>query len=279
MPRPFFKAEPDLWHYNKELSADKMPASHFHPTYEVYYLISGKRRYFIKDKSYEIRPGDLVVIPPQVVHKVSNSIENQEGDYHERYLLSFSESSLSPSLQKRFTKCHYRLNEKDSQYIKELMEKMRDDIKNYDDYSLQLYNAHLTELVIYILRNYSQIDDDTADGSKTRINHILDEIAQYIYANQSDNGLSLSLIAEKFGFSKEYLSKKFKDTFKCGYSEFLTNTRLSTSIRLLTMTSLSVKEIAVKCGFSDSNYYNAVFKKKLGITPLEYRASVKDGNI
>ncbi len=275
MPRPFFKAEPDLFHYNRELSADKMPTSHFHPTYEVYYLISGKRRYFIKDKVYEIRPGDLVLIPPQVVHKVSNSIENREGDFHARYLLSFSESSLNQSLKKRFTRYYYHLDKKDSQYIKTLIEKMGEDIKYYDDYSLQLYNAHLTELLIYLLRNYSQIEDSPTE-SKSRINHILDEIAQYIYENQSDNSLSLSRIAEKFGFSKEYLSKKFKDTFKCGYSEFLTNTRLATSIKLLTMTSLSVKEIAVKCGFKDSNYYNAVFKKKLGITPIEYRTTAEE---
>ncbi len=272
MPRPFLKTEPDLFSYNKELSTDNMPTAHFHPTYEVYYLISGKRRYFVKDTSYEIRPGDLVLIPPQVVHKASNSIENIDGEFHERYLLSFAESSINQSLTKCFTRHHYRLDDEGSIYVKTLLEKMRDDVKNYDEYSLQLYNSHLTELLIYLLRNYSQIEQNHQEYNSS-INKILDEIVQYIYNNQSDNNLSLSLIAEKFGFSKEYLSKKFKDTFNCGYSEFLTNTRLATSIKLLTMTSLSVKEIAAKCGFKDSNYYDAVFKKKLGITPIEYRKS------
>ncbi len=277
MARPFYQSEPGLFSYNKELSTNNMPTAHFHPTCEIYYLISGKRRYFVRDKSYEVRPGDLILIPSQVVHKVSNSVETVEGEYHERYLLSFSESSINDNLKSCFSRCHYVLSDEGSSYVKALIEKMNDDVKNYDDYSLQLYNAHLTELLIYLLRNYPQIPTDYEE-SHSKMGSILDEIAKYIYKNQSNNNLSLTLIADKFGFSKEYLSKKFKDAFQCGYSEYLTNTRLATSIKLLTMTSLSVKEIAIQCGFRDSNYYNAVFKKKMGITPLGYRASFNVNN-
>jgi quercetin dioxygenase-like cupin family protein len=43
---------------------------HKHPTYEFYYITSGYGRMTIEDETREIRPGDLVVIPPNALHSV-----------------------------------------------------------------------------------------------------------------------------------------------------------------------------------------------------------------
>lgn len=50
-----------------------MPQSHFHPQYEIYYLLAGERNYFIKDQSYRVQQGDLVFIDKNVVHKTSDA--------------------------------------------------------------------------------------------------------------------------------------------------------------------------------------------------------------
>src|SRR5690349_2641501 len=70
-----------------------MPANHFHDHYEIYYLLSGKRYYFIQDRSYFMQEGDLVFIDKNKLHKTldANALP------HERILLSFYDAWI-PSL-------------------------------------------------------------------------------------------------------------------------------------------------------------------------------------
>lgn len=49
---------------------------HSHPTFEFYYVISGRGIMTIEDESREIRQGDLVKIPPDAVHSLRPSSSN-----------------------------------------------------------------------------------------------------------------------------------------------------------------------------------------------------------
>ena len=53
--------------------------------------------------------------------------------------------------------------------------------------------------------------------------------------------------------------------------EYLRDYRLRQSLPLLTDTTLSVTEIAFRCGFNSSSYYTETFHRSMGCTPLQYR--------
>ena len=53
---------------------------------------------------------------------------------------------------------------------------------------------------------------------------------------------------------------------------FTIDQRNDDPLRLLSTTTLSMQEIAERCGFSDANYYTRVFKKIHGTTPNEYKS-------
>src|SRR6266568_1838280 len=57
--------------YQKERASLNMPENHFHDCYEIYYQMSGERHYFIKDRVYTIKKGDLVLISPYELHKTT----------------------------------------------------------------------------------------------------------------------------------------------------------------------------------------------------------------
>jgi len=44
---------------------------HYHDNYEIYYLLSGKRQYFINDKIYRIEKGDVIIIKPYEIHRTT----------------------------------------------------------------------------------------------------------------------------------------------------------------------------------------------------------------
>ena len=78
-------------------------------------------------------------------------------------------------------------------------------------------------------------------------------------------------IAAAAGFSPNHLSKKFREAAGIGVHEYLIFTRLQHAALELVTTSDTITQIALRCGFSDSNYFKDSFKKKYGITPRAYR--------
>ena len=65
--------------------------SHYHDTYEIYYLVSGTRRQFVNHTIYDMKKGDLILIPKGAIHKTTAIVNNP----HTRYLINFSEKYIS----------------------------------------------------------------------------------------------------------------------------------------------------------------------------------------
>ena len=66
------------------------------------------------------------------------------------------------------------------------------------------------------------------------------------------------------------LSKQFKSVMGIGFNEYINIVRVTASEKLLLSTNAPITQIAMDCGFNDSNYYAAVFKKIKGITPKKF---------
>ena len=71
-------------HYN-------MSSNHFHSYYEIYYLLTGERNYFIKDRAFSVLKGDLIFIEPYELHKTTDTGVPD----HERILIYFTESFVA----------------------------------------------------------------------------------------------------------------------------------------------------------------------------------------
>ncbi len=270
IPDKRFITEPYLFDYVREPVED-MTFLHFHDTYEIYFLSEGRRRYLIDHGIYEVTEGDILLIPPNTVHCTKNTdfpTPFVEGEMHERYLLA--PRDIPQNLRRLFTKHHYVLKEEDKHFVLCTMKNIEREMASYDDYSFQMYKVYLNSILILLARKYFDSAAAPATPDSRKISGIIQDIVNYIHEN-IDKDISLSAIADKFGYSKEYLSAEFKKAVGNGYSEYLNAVRIAKSSELLTTTNLPIKDIAVMCGYRDSNYFAAVFKKEMLISPTEYR--------
>lgn len=101
---------------------------------------------------------------------------------------------------------------------------------------------------------------------------LIESLNQYISENYADPDLSVSGIAEHFHLSQGYLAAVVKAAGEPSILDSIQKRRLDEAKRLLDGTQLSVSRIAARVGYA----YNAgnltrVFKRKLGVTPQEYR--------
>lgn len=68
-----------------------MPSKHLHDAYEIYYLLDGKRYYFIEKQTYEVTGGCLVFINRRQAHQTSQA----GGGSHDRILIGLQEEPFS----------------------------------------------------------------------------------------------------------------------------------------------------------------------------------------
>ena len=101
---------------------------------------------------------------------------------------------------------------------------------------------------------------------------LMTRIVRYVKQNYTTD-LSADEICKVFGCSRSYFSHTFKKETGKSLREYLIDIRLDNAKRLLALSGLNVTEIAFAVGFSDSNYFSNLFRKRFGMPPLAYRKS------
>jgi len=248
--------------------------SHYHDSYELYYLVSGTRRQFVDHKIYDIKKGDMILIPKRVIHKTTAIDRNK----HTRYLVSFSEEFVRDvcsdmglcTLDTVFQSVKISIPESRRDYILGLLDKINEEsiASNADSFSMRMLKPYLTELLVFVARYHQKFPQ----GS------IMDEIpeekiqqaAKYICDHFSRN-ITLGEVASTVFMSETYFSKKFKKVTGLNFSEYLTSVRIRMADEMLLETKKPIARVADECGFSDTNYFGDVFKKVKGVSPLQYR--------
>ena len=136
-------------------------------------------------------------------------------------------------------------------------------------------------LSIYQMKSVDQIIlwmDTLRDGlcqalkskRKTYKDHIIANVQKYINSHIEDR-LSLNQVAAVFGLSPNYLSALFKKTCSIGFSEYITQHKITRAKSLLLEQDLKIYEIADRLGFESAFYFSKVFKKVEGLSPREYQ--------
>lgn len=97
------------------------------------------------------------------------------------------------------------------------------------------------------------------------------DIKRFIASEYAGN-LSLSRIAERYGYSGDYTIKLFKSEFGITPYQYLIKKRLAQAEHLLLTTSDSVEEISRKVGYNDFSTFYRDFRKKYGMSPSAKRA-------
>ncbi len=99
---------------------------------------------------------------------------------------------------------------------------------------------------------------------------VIANVREYISRHyQSD--IRVEELAERFFFSKEYLTRLFRNQYGCAIYEYVLQLRMNNAREYLMDPGMSIQEIAEKIGYSSANYFGKAFKRRYGQTPSEFR--------
>ena len=130
---------------------------------------------------------------------------------------------------------------------------------NYEE-----FGACIDNLKIALFRQ--QLPQEETQGEERPIM----TITRYLQEHLNED-ISLSILAEEFHLSAQYISQLFKSEIGVNFLAYLTNIRMERAKKLLLSTALSIGEISEQLGFGDYRVFTKVFKKSEGVTPSQYR--------
>ena len=106
----------------------------------------------------------------------------------------------------------------------------------------------------------------------------IQKIIEFISDNYMEK-INADSLAATFGFSRSYFSVMFERATGQPPYAYLTECRISAAKRFLTDTDSSVGTICEKCGFDSTSAFIRAFKRKTGLSPLNYRGKACAGEI
>lgn len=99
---------------------------------------------------------------------------------------------------------------------------------------------------------------------------IIKEMKNYLDDNFSQQ-ITLYDVANYLHMNYSYLSAYISQNTGKHFSEHLNDTRIRHAKQMLANTSYSISYISETIGYTDQSYFGKIFKKAVGITPLQYR--------
>lgn len=113
---------------------------------------------------------------------------------------------------------------------------------------------------------------------KERVNKnksIIEVAREHMKKKFAEPKISLEAVAMEIGLTPTYFSSLFKKETGESFVEYLTKLRLEEAMRLLDETDEKIYSIAEKTGYPDAAYFSYIFKKKYGVSPIQYRRQRK----
>ncbi len=248
-----------------------MTDHHCHSCYELFYVESGECRFLINDNFHDLRPGDFILVPPMMLHYtrfLSGACKRTIIFFRDKDLLEDTRQSI-PQSEDFFSEASiFHVPEAYRGQILKCIKQMTSEEKINDSRSFLIRKMHLQALFLLCGRVCHFFSDSPVD-IHTNDWEIL-QSAQYISENYTQPITSTD-VAKAVGLSPNQLSRRFRKAAGVGLHEYLAFVRLYHAARQLVTTDDSITTIALRCGFSSSNYFKDCFKKKYGVTPRKYR--------
>ena len=257
--------------YSRRTTPFTMPHGHSHITHELYYLFTGERDYFIRDRTHRVRAGDFVFIEKGELHRTLDTGAPE----HERAVFYFTDrllEGLPPALraQSGVVRLPEAQRARGEMLAWELVAESAENRPGRDG----MIEAMLKQIVLLVFR--AAAEKRAASGKRaepaapTPLHRMMSEAAAYVGEHYAEP-LTLAEVAEKFFISPYYLSRKFKECTGFGFHEYVQLVRVREAKRLLVDTDWKMIEIAERTGFGQVATFHRLFKRVAGCSPLQYR--------
>jgi len=246
---------------------------HYHPEYEITWIVKGSGKRLVGDNFENFHPGDLVMIGKELPHTWVS--DQQATGMSMAVVIQFNEDILESFLKltefEAIKQLLYRARlglyypSKNISGITHLIENLpvRKGVEKIAGL-LQLLDRLCHKRYITLASPYFQPSKGELNGKRIM------RIYQYIQKNSAGK-ISITDAAALIHLSASAFCKFFKRTTGHSFSDYVNEIRIGQACKLLAETDRTIADICYSSGFESPTYFNRIFLKKKGIRPRDFR--------
>lgn len=251
---------------------------HNHSEFEFHFIPRGKGLVILEDQTYALSEGMFYLTGPGVMHYQAASSEEAMDELCLHVdIIPWERTECDPWEAAEAEECIGKLCSLPLRPKKDQHGAMACFLEAYQvcDGKYSGYYTSIKQLVLSILMKAVRAYDAGVITAEAPIRNMMtyryQYAVQYMEANSSAN-LTLENVAEKLNISARQLQRTFQqmDANK-PFSKLLEEIRLNAVCSRLEESDLSIEQIALSEGFANATYLHAVFRRRIGMTPTEYR--------
>lgn len=255
--------------------------------YELVYIEYGNFKLIYDGTAYDIKKGDILLIPPEISHCFDGTGYADISQPHihfdmvydlnsEAVEICFRDINAIPPEERRLIRKNI-FPRKTSPFLNvsdknRFLRKFYGVINAYEEhkeyYQLEC-KSKMTELIAEILKA-----EELTDFKSAERNNIISNLKNYIDENYKEN-ITLEKLEKQFNYNKYYLLRKFKEKYGASVIEYSNNLKLECAKKML-LDNYTVNEIAENLSFSSIYSFSRFFSSREGISPLNYRKQNKE---
>ena len=252
---------------------------HWHSEMELNYIKSGNGFFKYEDQTISAKPGDIVLIQPNVLHAIMSD-EHSSFFYdtivfHQNMLVgSYDDRCYTDILLPIFSSRRRVLVpvSQEPPGYHELHDSVRTIMqcahKNLATSDLLLKSELLR--LFYLLASTPGLCTEHTVSTESRMTETLRPVLTCIQKHHSES-VTIEQLAKIAHMSSSYFMSCFKQNFGLGAIEYLNQVRIRSACDLLRNTDRSISDIAFDTGFHNLSNFNRQFRTKVGCSPQTYR--------
>lgn len=242
--------------YVKKHTTTQRPYYHTHDFYELIFVTKGKTECLFPGKApLKLKKREALLLAPGAVHAMARSSGNDcvlKTVIPEKYFITSAADVPQPG-----TITKYTASAAAEYYLYKLLEEGFAP----DDYAEEQQKRLLGLLLTELKRGTSEKNSEAAERVKN-------------YLAEHDSP-SLDELADKLGYSKAYLSRVISEKTGVPFRKQRLLFKLEKAKKLLAETDMPVEDVANEAGYTSRSGFWKKFTEFEGITPLQYRNSLK----
>ncbi len=245
---------------------------HFHPEWELIWLLDHPMMVSGNGKTFRAQKGALLLFQPNEPHELHKIEEN----------CTFLCLQISPELLHlagdlvvETILLNGYLTEEEASQIRSSLVEIAQAYLSRQPYSA-LFCVGKVCLTYYQLLSRIPVRAITREEriSQEKRNKRLASLIRFVDENYMHK-IRLSDFAQSEGFSMSYLSHFIKSTLNQSFQEYVNSVRVNCACKLISGGEEKLTAVCMASGFSDYRYFSAAFKKQFGMTPEQYKHSLK----
>lgn len=243
---------------------------HWHTHYEIIRIISGSFQLTLDNDTRMYHAGDVIFIKDGTLHGVTPHDCIYDCIVFNLQVLMKDNHACAKTIHDIIAHqitIHTLLSECSTNVLP-IISNLCDALSNRKVGYEFMTQGFLYQLIGIILEEHlyeEQVNDRVASE---RLNSIKDVLA-YISDNYY-NSISLESLAKIAGMNPKYFCRYFRSMTERTPIDYLNYYRIECACEMLSTKDISIKEVAISCGFNDESYFIKTFHKYKNITPKQF---------